>query len=203
MVATRVAENRFRSLPWILVGVFGTLWATKGSSAVPNQRVVDDVPLIVRSVRELGFLQTAEMNMSDAFQFATNKSAEGPVASVPGMNELVRSATTNSVWVQASGRVTAGVDLSKAQIRIERDAVHVRLPRLEVQSPSVDLKLLNDKKGLFWKDDEILLKAIREARSRFALSSDQLGIERTAFEGASRNLKRMLSRVTSKQIIVK
>jgi hypothetical protein len=202
MVAISVAENRYRVLPWILVGVFGTLWTTKGSSAVPTERVVDDVPLIVRSVKELGFLQTAEMNLSDAFQFATNKSAEGPVASVPGMNELVRSATLNSVWVQASGKVTAGVDLSKAQIRIDRDTVHVQLPHLEVQSPSVELKLLNDKKGLFWRDDEILLKAIREARRRFAASSDQLGIERTAFEGASRNLKRMLAQVTSKQIIV-
>lgn len=202
MVRIVVAENRFRVLPWILVGVFGTLWTTKGSSAVPSERVVDDAPLIVRSVRELGFLQTAEMNLSDAFQFATNKSAEGPVASVPGMVELVRSATTNSVWVQASGKVTAGVDLSKAIIRIERDSVHVKLPRLEVQSPSVDLKLLNDKKGLFWKDDEILLKAIREARRRFAASSDQLGIERIAFDGASRNLKTMLAQVTTKQIIV-
>lgn len=197
-----MAENRFRGLPWLLVGVFGTLWATKGSSAVPTERVVEDVPLIVRSVRELGFLQTAEMNLSDAFQFATNWTAEGMVASVPGVDQLVRTATTNTVWVQASGKVTAGVDLSRAQIRIERDTVHVRLPHLEVQSPSVDLKLLNDRKGAFWRDDEILLKAIREARRRFAASSDELGIERTAFDGASTNIKRMLAKVTNKQIIV-
>lgn len=202
MIIVTVATDRFRALPWILVGAFGTLWVTKGSSVVPTERVIDEVPLIVNSVRELGFLQSAEMNLSDAFQFATNKSASESVAAVPGLDELVRATTANSVWVQASGKVTAGVDLSKASIRIERDSVHVRLPKLIVQSPSVDLKLLNDKKGVFWKDDEILLKAIREARRRFANSSDEMGIERTAFVGASNSIKKMLAKVTSKEIIV-
>ncbi|MEI7576377.1 MAG: DUF4230 domain-containing protein [Armatimonadota bacterium] len=202
MVKGSVADNRSRALPWILVGVFGTLWVTKGTSAEPTERVSNEVPLIVNSVRELGFLQSAEMNLSDAFQFATSKAASDSVAAVPGLDELVRATTANSVWVQASGTVTAGVDLSKASIRIERDSVHVRLPKTVVQSPSVDLKLLDDKKGIFWKDDEILLRAIREARRRFADSSDQMGIERTAFVGASNSIRKMLAKVTSKEIIV-
>lgn len=197
-----MSETRYRILPWILVGVFGTLWATKGSPAVPNEKVIDEAPRILESVRELGFLQTAEMNLSDAFQFATNKSAEGPVASVPGMDTLVQAATHNSVWVQANGKVTAGVDLTKATVRIEADSVHVHLPRFTVQSAQVDLKLLNDKKGLFWKDDEILLKAIREARSRFNTTADELNIRKTAVAGAEASIRRLLRDVTSKQLII-
>ncbi len=197
-----MSEPRQRALPWILVGVFGTLWVTKGASAVPDARVVDETPKILQSIRHLGFLQTAEMNLSDSFQFASSKSPEGAVAAVPGMTSLVQAVTKNTVWVQASGKVTAGVDLSKARVRIEADSVHVHLPQFTVQPSQVDLKLLNDKKGLFWKDDEILLKAIREARTRFNSTADQLRIQKTAFAGAEKSIRKLLRDATAKAIII-
>ncbi|OWU64449.1 MAG: hypothetical protein CBB60_009745 [Armatimonadetes bacterium Cent15-Ar3] len=197
-----MSAPKFLVLPWILVGVFGTLWVTKGSPAVPEGRVLDDTPRIVQSLREIGFLQTAELNLSDAFQYGTQREPEGVVAAIPGMESLVRATTRNSVWVQANGKVTAGIDLSKATIRIDRDAVHVRLPRLQIQPAEVDLKLIDDKKGLFWKDDEILLKAIREARVRFNSSVQDLDIEKTAFASAQTSIRRLLSNVTAKRLII-
>ena len=175
---------------------------TKGSPTVPEGRVLDDTPRIVQSLREIGFLQTAELNLSDAFQYGTQREPEGVVAAIPGMESLVRATTRNSVWVQANGKVTAGIDLSKATIRIDRDAVHVRLPRLQIQPAEVDLKLIDDKKGLFWKDDEILLKAIREARVRFNSSVQYLDIEKTAFASAQTSIRRLLSNVTAKRLII-
>jgi hypothetical protein len=169
---------------------------------VPEGRVLDDTPRIVQSLREIGFLQTAELNLSDAFQYGTQREPEGVVAAIPGMESLVRATTRNSVWVQANGKVTAGIDLSKATIRIDRDAVHVRLPRLQIQPAEVDLKLIDDKKGLFWKDDEILLKAIREARVRFNSSVQYLDIEKTAFASAQTSIRRLLSNVTAKRLII-
>ena len=197
-----MSAPKLRVLPWILVGVFGTLWVTKGSPTVPEGRVLDDTPRIVQSLREIGFLQTAELNLSDAFQYGTQREPEGVVAAIPGMESLVRATTRNSVWVQANGKVTAGIDLSKATIRIDRDAVHVRLPRLQIQPAEVDLKLIDDKKGLFWKDDEILLKAIREARVRFNSSVQDLDIEKTAFASAQTSIRRLLSNVTAKRLII-
>lgn len=194
--------NHLRPFPWILVGVLGTLYVTK-PSGTPRAQVTDSTPTIVESLRQIGFLQAAEANLSEAFEFATHKSPGGIAANVPGADALVRAATENTVWVQANGKVKAGFDLSKATVRSTGDSIQITLPKVVIDSPNVDIKLVMSKKGLLWKDDEILLKATETAKERFSMSALRTRLRADALESAKSHLRDFLSKTTDKRVEIR
>lgn len=112
------------------------------------------------------------------------------------------STTKNSVWVQANGTVTAGLDLNRASIYVDGDSVHVKLPPLDIQRADVDLKLMNDKQGLFWKDREILLKATKVARKRFQNTAEEFKIRDAALKGAHATLSKLVAGITPKRLVL-
>jgi hypothetical protein len=196
------ASSPVRVIPWILVGVFGTLWITKGNATQPKQEVTDSLPMLVKSLRDLGFLQSKEVNLQETFQFATSKRPADWASVIPGAQAVVDSATKNEIWVAANGQVKAGFDLSKAKLALEGDTVRVVLPKVTVQQPHVDLKLQSAKAGLFWKDNEITLKALGAAKERFKGAAIKLKVEKEAFASAEKHIRNFLGKVTPKRIII-
>jgi hypothetical protein len=202
MILMGVNESRVRVIPWILVGIFGTLWLTKSAPTRPTANVTDSLPTLVQSVRDLGFLQSKEMNLQETFDFQTSRRPADWAAAIPGADNVVSAATKNEVSLTATGQVRAGFDLRNAKLSLEGDTVRVVLPRVTIQDPHVDVKLHNAKGGLFWKDSEIAVKAIHSARERFSSVAAKLKIERQAFESAERRIKSLLGKVTPKRIII-
>ncbi|HLO99189.1 MAG TPA: DUF4230 domain-containing protein, partial [Fimbriimonas sp.] len=90
--------------------------------------MTDQTPTILQALNKLGYLEAAEMNLSEAFQYTTHKNPASWASVIPGANELVAGATKNQVWIQANGTVVAGVDLTKAKIDVTADAITVTLP---------------------------------------------------------------------------
>jgi hypothetical protein len=189
-------------LPWLLVGVFATLWLTKSSQGSPQSKVTDSLPTLVESVRDLGFLESKELNLQESFSFATHKQPADWAAAIPGASSLVESATKNEIWITASGQVKAGFDLSQAQIKVSGDTVTIKLPAVSIQRPDVDIKLQGSKPGRFWKDEAIALKALSTARERFSGVASKLKIERAAFESAQRRLCDLVGKMTPRRVIV-
>lgn len=197
-----MSQSRLRHLPYVLVGVFATLWITKPNTPSPEAQVTDQTPTIVQALNKIGFLESAEMNLSEAFEYTTHKNPASWASILPGANELVHGATNNQVWVQANGKVVAGVDLTKAQITSDLDSITIKLPKVKIQRPDVDLKLMNGKKGILWKDDEILLKATDVARDRFKNSAILMRLNQTAQSHAEEQVRKLVGDISEKRIVV-
>lgn len=196
-----MSESRFRALPWILVGALGFAWIIKGTDQRSTEKVNQTTPMLVESIRQLGFLQTVEMNLSEAFQYQTHRLASESLSSVPLVTDAVKSATKNEVWVQANGSVTAGIDLSKAKIEVRNDTIRVSLPSAVIQDPKVDLKLISSRRGWFWRDDSILLKATTAAKQRFVTGVQKRKIEEQAMTQAKAQVRNVVSKVSSLPVV--
>lgn len=197
-----MTASKYRHLPWLLVGILGTLWVTKPQTPSQTEQVTDQTPTILQALNKLGYLESAEMNLSEAFEYTTHKNPTSWASVIPGANELVQGATQNQVWIQANGTVVAGVDLTKAKIDVTADAITVTLPKVTVKRPDVDLKLMHGKRGVFWKDDEILLKATSVARDRFKDTATLLKLKKTAWTNAEEQVRKLVSQISPKTVVV-
>lgn len=151
------------------------------------------LPLVLRGVQALGTLHTAKHRYENVFEYSTHRRPQQWVAMVPGGSEVVAVGTRNVVLVSASGEIEAGVDLSRATIEKSGNAVTVWLPKPQLFEPKVDAKVHWQKSSVFWRDENISLKAVRDVEDRIKAASLQQNILETASDEASKRVKAFAS----------
>ena len=170
------AENRPRLVGWVALAVVSVavllggvgLWYASGdlramarlADAVlnPEEHIRPDPVALVRGVRELARLETAEVDVEQRVR--AQRGSESTWSWIGERMELV-----------ARGRVVAGVDLadlSDDAITVDdTGTVHVQLPAAEVLSVSVDEEqtyVADRERGwLGWPDDQLESRVRREA----------------------------------------
>lgn len=168
----------------------GTFLASRTSSPAPLT-----APLL-KEIQQLGQLHTVRYNIHDVFEHERALKPEGWVRSIPGADGLYEATTKNSVLLTAEGGVEAGVDLSQ----VTSDSVsrvitpegttrlRVRLPRATVFAPEVHLKVMEQHRGLFWNNDNIVPEASEQAAERFRDAAYKSGILAAAETNAIKRL---------------
>lgn len=174
---------------WFLVGLAG-----RGE----GERQPTPLPVVLERVQALGDLHTTRYAYNNVFEYTTSREPEEWVARL-GMGSLVRGATRNRALVSAHGTVEAGVDLRRAQARYEQTPAGrrlvVTLPPPTIYPPHVDAKLHRAQGGMFWRDDNLALKAQADAGERFVLAGRQQGILESARDGARNQVASLLEGV--------
>lgn len=195
---------RLTFLPWVLIGALGVLYVGKKTTDGAEIGKVDQaLPLVVEALKDTKFLKSAEMQMQETFEYSTHKQPADWAAGIPGADSLVASTTTNRVWVAAHGSVSAGIDLSKAKVSKSVTGITVTMPEAEFEKPSVKLELVSSKRGAFWDDRSIALKAQDAAAERFQAAARQRGLKDKAKASAKATLQKMFTDVTSVPVDVR
>lgn len=199
-----VAKISFTCLPWIFVGGLAVLLIGKKTTQGTEVGKVDQaMPLVVEALKDTKFLHSAEMQMQETFAYTTHKQAADWAAMIPGVSNMVEKTTKNEVWVAAHGTVGAGVDLSKAKVSKSPTGITITIPKAEIEKPNVQLSLVSSKRGAFWDDRSITLKAERTAAERFQVAAAQQGLKDKAAESAKATLTNLISGVTSVPVEIK
>lgn len=191
--------------PWkvVLFGLaalwgFGVLTGTFLASRTTTMPTPQAAPLL-KEIQQLGQLHTVRYNIHDVFEHERSLQPEGWVRSIPGADRLYASTTKNSVLLTAEGGVEAGVDLSQiSNTSVSRvitpegtTRLRVRLPRATVFAPEVHLKVMEQRSGIFWNDDNIVPEASEQASQRFRDAAYKSGILAAAETNAIKRLSDM------------
>jgi hypothetical protein len=137
--------------------------------------------------------------MKDILRQVSESDPDGWIASLPGATDVVHWATHNEAVVEAQGSVEAGVNLArltaKDVTRIRKPdgsyLVRVHLPAVSIYPPNVHLRVVNDRPGLMWRDEQILPKAQFHASQLFRESARKGGIVAQAQANALHTLEGM------------
>lgn len=153
------------------------------------------LPVLLQSIQALGELHTTRYAYNNVFEYTSSRQPEEWVERM-GMGSVVRGATRNRALVSAHGSVEAGVDLSRATVRYDLNAqgrtLVVSLPAPTVYAPHVEAKVHQASRGMFWRDDNLALKAQNDAGRRFVLAGREQGILDSAREGARTQVAALL-----------
>lgn len=151
------------------------------------------MPPVLQKVQALGELHTARYTYQNVFEHATARQAAEWARYIPGATSLVRNTTRNSALVEVHGKVEAGVDLSKAKMVTTpgKPAILV-LPHAKAYRPDVDAKMFNVRPGVFWRDDNLGLNALADARARLSQAALQQGILREAERNAVTQIQKLV-----------
>lgn len=179
------------------------LWVAMSLWNRAEERQPTPLPVILQNIQALGELHTTRYAYNNVFEYQSSMEPAGWVETI-GMGGVVRSATRNRALVSAHGTVEAGIDLGKAQVRYEgvpgQRVLVVTLPQPKVYAPQVDATVHRARKGMFWRDDNLALKARRDAGNRFALASREQGIVANARQSARDRLEALLDPVVETPI---
>ena len=197
----------------VVLGGVGVGWLAArgliGSAAQQPQVDLDIDPRpVITSLQEVGELHTVKLTMKDVLRKSSERPAEGWLRDVPGGDAMSKWATHNEVLVVAEGSVEAGIDLSAISstdvlpVRLSDGSagLRVHLPRPEIYSPNVTLRVEQNSSGLIWKDDNLIPKAQQEASRRFLEAAEKDRIRDHARENALRQLQQMQQIVGRKNV---
>jgi hypothetical protein len=123
---------------------------------------------------------------------------KGWVSALPGAKSLYDLTTKNTVLVTAEGGVEAGLDLSKLSeadvsriVTPEGARYRIKLPRAQVYAPEVHVKVVDQKSGLLWHDENIVPEATELAANRFREAALKSNILAAAETNAVQRLTKM------------
>jgi hypothetical protein len=150
------------------------------------------MPMLLKRVQALGELHTASYSYENVFEHRTHLQPRGLLAAFPGVGSLTEAATRNAALVSTDGTVEAGIDLSRARI----DANRIVLPRARMYEPQVHAKLHQVKRSPFWRDENLALNAVSDAKERMAGAAREQGILADAEKNAIEQVKRLAPQVT-------
>ena len=142
-------------------------------------------PLILNKVQALGDLHTARYTYQQVFDYSTSRTPEEWTNYVPGMSGLITASTRNTALMDTTGNVEAGVDLKKAKLEGKSTLV---LPKPKIYTPHVSAQVHKSKRGVFWRDDNIALKAVRATEQTMMQAARKQGI----LEEAEKNAREQL-----------
>lgn len=161
----------------------------------PPDGILRQTPLVLNKVQALGDLHTARYTYSQVFDYSTSRQPEEWTNYVPGMGSLITASTRNTAMMDATGQVEAGVDLSKAKVETSGTSQKLVLPKPTIYTPHVTARVHEARKGIFWRDDNIALKAVRSTEDRLAQAARQQGILREAETNARKQLVSLVPEV--------
>lgn len=155
-------------------------------------QTVGSLPIILDRVQAIGELHTARQNAETVINLETHREAQGWASQTP-LATLVQAGTSNTALVAVKGTVEAGIDLSRARASwkgtgSERTLL-LEVPNASIYEPRVDGKIHMTKRGLFWRDDAISLKALDAAKLRFRESARAAGLTKEAEDNAKATLE--------------
>ncbi len=176
--------------------VFGFLFLGRGNRAEEAQPL--PMPLILQKVQALGELHTARYTYQHVFEQTSSRTPEEWTNYVPGAPSLIRASTRNSALVSATAEVEAGVDLSKAKFR---DNVLV-LPKPNIYRPKVDARVNNARPGVFWRDNNLALRAVNSMEVRVRQAAAEQGILSEAERNARKSVTTLLADVGTKSFTI-
>lgn len=168
-----------------------------------DQDKVVALPLILKQVQGMGELHTSRYQYQNVLEYSTHREPTEWAKNVPILADAVRSTTGNSALVSVHGEVQAGFDLDKATVSREEGKLVVTLPSPEVYPARVEAQVHNTRRGVFWRDDNIGLKAERDAAVRFRNASIKQGIESHAKQEVTKRVVSLLGSTTKEPIEVR
>ena len=162
------------------------------SKAGPSSPAIQPLPLVLTRIQALGDLHTARHTYENVFEYATSREPVEWASSIPGVGQLVEAGTRNVVLVSTQSQVEAGVDLSLARIEKSGSQLTVWLPQPKTYEPQTTAKIHWHKSAPFWRDDNIALKAERDAAARARRASVEQDILQKAAEEARGRIETMV-----------
>ena len=167
-----------RFWPWIVgvslaVNLALVMFLVGGRGMRPT--FVANAPILLQRIQAIGKLHTIRHTFERTGAVETFRNADPSVAWIPGAEGLVESATKNQVVMTLRGSVESGIDFKKVKLTLAEGRAKVSLPRPETYEPTVSAELHDARSGAFWKDEEIQLKAIEDAKREFRAASIQAG----------------------------
>jgi hypothetical protein len=159
---------------------------------VKTERVPWAGPTVLQKVQALGDLRTVRYTYQNVFEVETTREPEGMLASLPGVTNVVHATTRNKALVSASGSVEAGVDLTKARYETKPEGTVLVLPKPRLFPPDVRLHVHRAKPGVFWRDDNLTVKATDVAREKFTTAGLQQGILPAAQKSARERVEALV-----------
>ena len=167
-----------------------------------------DTGPVVLAIQEMGQLHTASFTMKDAIRQETEQEPQGWMQALPGATAVAHWATHNQAVVVAVGSVEAGVDLRQLSAKdVERirqadgtQRLRVHLPPIVIYPPNVDVQVESHRAGLFWRDENIVPKAQREAGRRFTEAAEKQHLREKAQSAAITTLQTTLTALGQKDI---
>lgn len=174
---------------WKVAAAGVGLWVASQFISSTGQRSphVQAAPLLEK-VQALGELHAVKYTYRDVHEFQTAREATPWLASIPGGNEVVNAATTNTAVMSYTGTIEAGVDLAQAKIAKTETGVTVTLPAPRIYPANVSADVHSVKRGLFWRDQAITTTAIEDAKARLHNTSLRQGI----LEEAKTNVRKQV-----------
>ncbi len=154
------------------------------------------MPLILQKVQALGELHTARFTYQHVFEETSSRTPEDWTMYVPGAPSLIRASTRNTALVSATAEVEAGVDLSKATVRTEGGANVLVLPKPSVYRPKVDARINSSRPGVFWRDNNLALRAVSSMETRVRHAAMSQGIISEAEKNARTSVDTLLGELT-------
>ncbi|MEZ0324934.1 MAG: DUF4230 domain-containing protein [Fimbriimonas sp.] len=158
-----------------------------------DEQQVVPMPLILQKVQALGELHTARYTYQHVFEQTSSRTPEDWTNYVPGAPSLIRASTQNSALVSATAEVEAGVDLSRASVRDEGGVKVLVLPRPHVYRPKVDARVNNARPGVFWRDNNLALKAVNSMEVRVRQAALTQGIVAEAEKNALKSVSALVA----------
>jgi len=154
-----------------IVGVFAVLLTQS-----PSRPQARSAAPLLEKVQALGNLHVVKYTYRDIKDFHTSREPVAWLSSVPGGRELITSATRNRTTLSYTGAVEAGIDLSRATVRKSAAGIELVLPQPVVYRPNVEAQVHDLKRGLFWRDENIVAAAIEQAKDRLHETAQRQGI---------------------------
>ena len=169
--------------PWVLSGGLAVALLSVMGGRTRNVPDATSAPVLQR-LRNLGELHTARFEYADVVDHRSYQEPQGILASFPGANSIARAATENKALINIRGSVEAGVDLGHLQAESTPKGLRIVLPAPHTYRPEVDAKLFSVNSGLFWRDDNVTLSGVEEAKGRLATAARRQGLLKSAQEQA-------------------
>lgn len=175
--------QRRSMLPWLLSAGLALVLVSVVGRRGASDREANAAPVLQR-LRALGDLHTARFEYADVVDHGSYQAPEGLLASLPGADAVARATTGNKALIDVRGSVEAGIDLRRLQATTTPTGLRIVLPTAQMYRPDVDAHLFSVKRGLLWRDDEVTLGAVEEAKSRLTDAARRQGLLKNAREQA-------------------
>jgi hypothetical protein len=188
----------------VVVGALGLValgfYAGSRSLVGEAQDRMSATPLILNKVQALGDLHTARYSYEHVFDYSTSLQPEQWTRYVPGMANLITASTRNTALLDTTGQVEAGVDLAKATVGARNGRKTLILPKPKLYPAHVSANVHAAKPGMFWRDDNLSLKAVRAAEAQISEAAKRQGILDDAQQNARDQLTRLVPEVANYEI---
>lgn len=129
-------------------------------------------PLVLEKVQALGELHTARYTYRRVFEAETARPVAEWARVIPGAASVVKSTTTNTALISMTTEVEGGVNLGAAR----QEGNCIILPKATVYKPTAEGTVHEQKAGLLWRDVNIGMTAVAQAKQQARQAAVKQGI---------------------------